>query len=852
MADMQKQFSSDEPKQYERELNWVEDGVIRYRSILQGAGETAQSKFLKAVFEPLVVAIRKEQEKVKRAKERGKDYMLALLSLPAEKLAFITLQGIFHNIGYTGGGNDPGAKEAMIAREIGQRCWLERRLDCPANRSLNVVDIIRPYSGKSAVRSVRRRVERLDSASWSNDNTDIDLGGFLLSLAVEKRLIRRESRRVRGAKKAYCLEFSTEVEQLLEEVVMDNEKLLEPLHAPMIAPPRPWSSLNNGGYLTNKETGALQLFKYKTWNKRQILNAFQKSKLESVLSAINALQETPWRVNEQTYNVLKEMIEKRMTLPGLQPIKKLPRYPLWYRLIFGLLRPLWKKTPPKLSRGRPNYQQGKKERDRISQWNSRIGRLRNFLLPGYTRRKSEREVISRRNQKTRRYRHIIIPMRLKACEELMNMDIYFPYQLDFRGRVYPIPQVFNPQIDDLGRALIAFAEGKELGEEGEYWFKVHLANTYGKDKESFDDRIKWVDLHEANILRAAEKPMTNQWWRDAEKPWSFLAACFEWKRYRREGQAFRSFIPVYMDGTCNGFQHLSAMALDLHGGRAVNLLDDEKPKDIYQEVADALFSIVQDDQKNNVPEATDWWVNGNTVLKCGKIDRKLVKQATMTTPYGVTQGRIAEEIMSEGFTDGLKDPFTASRYLAKTLDKKAIPAVVKKAIEIKRWLQKDIVGVLGQNNRGCSWQAPTGLYVEQEYRDPKRHEIRVGKLRYVVYSENQNGRINLRKQRQQIVANLVHSMDAAHMILTVNELHNKGRRSFAMIHDSYGVHACDVPLMNRVLREQFVRIYEQPVLKQFFEELCKANPAIKENLKKPPSCGELKIEDVLNSKYFFC
>ena len=32
------------------------------------------------------------------------------------------------------------------------------------------------------------------------------------------------------------------------------------------------------------------------------------------------------------------------------------------------------------------------------------------------------------------------------------------------------------------------------------------------------------------------------------------------------------------------------------------------------------------------------------------------------------------------------------------------------------------------------------------------------------------------------------------------------------VHDSYWTHACDVDQMNRILREKFVELYEQPIL----------------------------------------
>src|SRR2546430_9415439 len=68
------------------------------------------------------------------------------------------------------------------------------------------------------------------------------------------------------------------------------------------------------------------------------------------------------------------------------------------------------------------------------------------------------------------------------------------------------------------------------------------------------------------------------------------------------------------------------------------------------------------------------------------------------------------------------------------------------------------------------------------------------------------------------------SMDAAHMMRTINRLYAEGIRHFAMVHDSYGVHACDVDLLNRVLREEFVRIYSEPIRRIFWTNNAKPTP----------------------------
>jgi DNA-directed RNA polymerase len=70
-----------------------------------------------------------------------------------------------------------------------------------------------------------------------------------------------------------------------------------------------------------------------------------------------------------------------------------------------------------------------------------------------------------------------------------------------------------------------------------------------------------------------------------------------------------------------------------------------------------------------------------------------------------------------------------------------------------------------------------------------------------------------------------------------------------MVHDSFGVHAANVDHLNRVLREEFVRIHSEPVLQKFLEEQRQAHPDVV--LPEPPESGDLDIRQVLDSAYFF-
>lgn len=82
-----------------------------------------------------------------------------------------------------------------------------------------------------------------------------------------------------------------------------------------------------------------------------------------------------------------------------------------------------------------------------------------------------------------------------------------PHNVDFRGRAYPIPPHLNHIGNDLSRGLLKFADKKPLGERGLRWLKIHLANLYGFDKASFDERVQFVHEHLEDIYDSAENPL---------------------------------------------------------------------------------------------------------------------------------------------------------------------------------------------------------------------------------------------------------------------------------------------------------------------------------------------------------
>jgi DNA-directed RNA polymerase len=98
-------------------------------------------------------------------------------------------------------------------------------------------------------------------------------------------------------------------------------------------------------------------------------------------------------------------------------------------------------------------------------------------------------------------------------------------------------------------------------------------------------------------------------------------------------------------------------------------------------------------------------------------------------------------------------------------------------------------------------------------------------------------------------------MDATAMRLYVRRAAEQGVSMFAMVHDSFGCHAADVPIMHRCIRESFATLYRDgTVLSTLRSDLVASLPAAQaKSMSKVlvPPYGSLNIDGVLDSPYFF-
>ncbi|MCD7969224.1 MAG: hypothetical protein LUF87_02595, partial [Alistipes sp.] len=201
--------------------------------------------------------------------------------------------------------------------------------------------------------------------------------------------------------------------------------------------------------------------------------------------------------------------------------------------------------------------------------------------------------ISSSSEKDHRlYQIVSIKRILNDARRLRNFtEIFYTCFLDFRGRYYYKATYLDPQGSDLCRALHEFAHPKPLGDlSAVKWFLNHGASCYGGEagRGTYEDRRKWVNSNKSKILALAVDPFNGRNYEflvEASKPWMFLAWCHEWAGYIAEGVGFQSRLPVAVDGTCNGMQHLAAMTRSRQLAEKVNLIKSESPSDIYGYIA---------------------------------------------------------------------------------------------------------------------------------------------------------------------------------------------------------------------------------------------------------------------------
>lgn len=623
---------------------------------------------------------------------------------------------------------------------------------------------------------------------------------------------------------------------------LDNISTRANILTPTIIPPKKWTSLDEGGYydVSIQHTVFMRL----DWNAqrtrtgRNYIRKLSEVDLSQVMQAVNTIQETAYTINKKVLTAINYLVStggERAGIERLEPIE----------------------IPQELT-GDYTSEELKRHKEVIKEL-----------------REKERARISKA---LRLYKTINFAKDFSQYEK-----IYFPCNIDFRGRIYPIP-FFNFQGDDLMKSLLLYAEPVACSHEEDLsTLKIQGSNLWGNDKIGYEAQCKWIDENTDKILLTAEDYLASNWWEQADEPLQFLAFCYEYAdclKYMKEHNGsiigYTCSIPIAFDGTCSGLQHYSAMLLDPVGGNAVNLTSGhDKPEDIYQQVADGVLKLVQEDAltgtpdeyktiknkfktKEGEPETVDVTVKGTKTLAQAwlayGITRKVCKRPVMTLAYGSGEYGFSEQLFediarhSETFK-GIARP--ASKYLAKLIAQ-VVKDVVVSAVSGMAFLKKLAIK-MNEADIPVNWWTPLGLPVQQNYLSMEKKYIktRLGATKRVriYYDEpTPNEEVDKNHQRNGVAPNFIHSLDSTHLMLVVNEA---GLKNYTTIHDSFGTSLGETLVLKRVLREQLYKLYTEytplETFKEYVEqELNKKLPDV-----EIPEKGNLDLSEIFLSDYVF-
>jgi len=228
------------------------------------------------------------------------------------------------------------------------------------------------------------------------------------------------------------------------------------------------------------------------------------------------------------------------------------------------------------------------------------------------------------------------------------------------------------------------------------------------------------------------------------------------------------------------------------------------------------------------------------------------------TMSGLSDKVLLGEIEQNPF--GEEEGFKASNYLA---DKNwtAINSVIQGASKGMAFF-KSLAGISAHQSKPMVWKTPIGFPVLHKYTDWQTKKIkiylhdRVANVltrTQVTLRTKPSSLIKKSKSKSAIAPNIIHSMDASHLLLTVLRGLENNMKDFFLIHDSFATTPTDTPIMYRVVREAFVSMYENFDLYKSILDVTKENLDNSEELEFPPlpEKGNLDLKGVLKSDYCF-
>ena len=705
----------------------------------------------------------------------GVDHSIVNKHLKNAKPNVIALLSLKVAMDVLGKENKPKLVEITLA--MGRAVETELRLNYYFKSDKDLYKLIErqfhPSTGtrqKGTVFKLRFNREGIEWNTWSNA-TAHKIGSWCLeAVAKETGWLRKETIATAKRKHRTVVRYSPEFLKLKEAIIEKSESLAF-LTYPMVCEPVEWSRDQRGGYLTEDIQQQHPMVRAR--------GSLQQVKQGHIpIKMLNNVQRVAYRINPQVLSVINWCHENHYTVGKFRS---------------ETARPIPDK--PVEGSSEEDIKKYKKQRRQLEDFNAQIEQ-KNW-------RSTELKMVANRFKDEER--------------------IFFPHSFCYRGRIYPLTTAISPQGTDPEKALLYFVDEGPVHKFSLAW---HVATCYGLDKKTHGERIKWTVKNQELITLVAQDPIGNRHiWEAADEPFCFLASCFEYFSCVITSTKTTSGLPIGVDATNSGLQHLSALTSDYDAASKCNVTPTSVPADAYRSVAEASLKYIEDKSIHSY------------------IDRHTCKRVTMCVPYGVSRDSarnyIKEELKLKDFDLSIRGRLTE---ITKAIYDKAIPEIFAGPVAVMHWLQQSAKDIL-QVHDVIQWKTPSGFIVVQDLRQSKAVRVQTRLMGSVVSClvGNSWGDPDVKHHVSALAPNVVHSMDSSMLHLCFAYWD----KPFQVIHDCVSVRSCDVKEISSEIRLHFVEMYKAGVLEDWAEQV---GVEIPESLIK----NTLDIEEVHDSEYFFC
>jgi DNA-directed RNA polymerase, mitochondrial len=384
---------------------------------------------------------------------------------------------------------------------------------------------------------------------------------------------------------------------------------------------------------------------------------------------------------------------------------------------------------------------------------------------------------------------------------------------------------------DLSQSLINYYEGKNITGEGLIYLHIYGANCHNEDnlsKKSNVEREKWVTLNLQKIINLDIDLILK-----ADSIFLFTAFCLTMRNIYVYNINI-VHLPVFLDATCSGIQHLAGILKDYETGSKVNLISQNKNDpvgDIYSDLINPSNDAINKYGNENLD-------NEDRIFKDIKLTRGDIKGPFMTKNYNVSIFGMSEQLKSKfkkvnkkkntlymvptnyGYISlKRKQVFT----LASLIDKQIF--VSFPTLKVLYDYFKEVIKLTLVVNIPTVWFTPAGLKITQFYNVSVQNKvsIRFGNKAQKIVLKTATDKLDKKKQIQAIIPNIVHSLDSAHLINILNSSSDFDLNQILPIHDCFGVHPNDINKLTYLVKREFITLYtENNFLEKYHNRLIQA------------------------------